>query len=819
MKTERIQLNGSWQLKGIGPKEENIIDIPAIVPGHAHHDLEEADLIPDPFWRDQSSQSQWVETWDWHYARQFDIPENFHPGWAVLEFEGIDTFSTIILNGREIGHTSNMFIPYRFEVGNLLQAGRNTLEVQILAHGKFFANKPLDKYVCLFAEDRLYKRKMQCGFGWDHIPRLVSAGIWQPVNLYFHDGARIEDAFVYTENLDENSASLKLEITTERRTDKALWLQLQILDPQGTVAWSQKFDLNDPMLKTAIAIQNPQLWWPNDFGEHPLYTLQASILDGSNAELDWHSVEFGIRTVQIEEIPDEAGSSFTLIVNGERIFCKGGNWVPANPFPSRIPPEKYQRLIGLARDAHMNLLRVWGGGIYEPDAFWRACNRAGVMIIQDFMMSCATYPQDDPDFMIQIKEEAPLVIRRLRNHPSLAVWSGDNECGMNDPADAEYLGKKIAREITGRACAEMDPARPFRMTCPFGGSPNNGRLIGDCHASAWYDEEFHYSEMSDYRQRIDALAGRFLSESAICGTPPEWSMLKFMTREDLKDPLARIWEHHTNDNPYKGFLSNMSHYQMTQNCGRKLFGDSEDISAKLARMGYMQYEWVRLETESLRRQKFYCSGVLYWMYNDNWPASDWSVVDYYGYAKAGYYGARRTNAPVIASLEEKEQEIRVWVLNDRRTPVSGEISVRVQPWQGQPLWRRQLNFEVPANTSQTVLSIPKRELEGKLTLQSLLVCDLKTPKETDRAFLYLGVPKQMDLPPARLSVKREGDDKSGTLTIHTDNFARVVTLAGDLDFTDNYFDLLPGETKVIRYRSPADAHQGVIPVSCWNGAK
>ena len=638
------------------------------------------------------------------------------------------------------------------------------------------------------------------------------------MNLYFYDSARIEDAFIYTEKLNENSADLQLEITTEKRTDKALALQLQVIDPQGQVAWSQTADLKEPLFKAAIAIQDPHLWWPIGAGEQPLYTLTVSILDGSGLELDGHSVEFGIRTVRIEEIPDEIGASFTLMVNGQRIFCKGGNWVPADPLPSRISPEKYQRLINLARDAHMNLIRVWGGGIYEPEAFWQACNRAGVMVMQDFMMSCAKYPEDDPDFMSQMEEEAPRVIRRLRNHPSLAFWSGDNECGMNDPEDSDYAGKKVATEITGRYCRELDPSRPFRMTSPYGGSPNNSTNIGDCHAGAWYDEGFHRSEMSDYRQRIDAITGRFLSEYAIHGAPPEWSVLKFMNREDLEDPQSRIWEHHTNDNPYKGF-TDMTHLQMVKNTGRKLFGDSDDLSIRLSRMGYMQYEWIRLATESARRRKYFCSGIMYWMYNDCWPATDWSQVDYFGYPKAGYYAARRTNAPVIASLEESDEEIRVWVLNDRLTPVSGVLSIRVQPWQGAPCWTRQLNIAVPANTSQVILSIPKNELEGKLTLQSVLVCDLTTSQETDRAFLYLGLPKQMELPPARLTVEREGDGHSGSLTIHSDNYARVVTVAGDLDLTDNYFDLMPGESRVIDYRSPGGAHPGEIRVSCWNGVK
>lgn len=818
MKLRKISLDGQWQIIGQDPTSGQTLQLQGQVPGQVHVDLIEAGKIPDPFWRDQSDQCQWVEKWDWIYTRQFELTQEFDPSWAVLEFEGLDTYATILLNGQEIGKTRNMFIPHRFEVGSLLRPGTNTIEVRLIAQIRALGPKQFDRYFSCFSEDRVFTRKMQCGYGWDWVTRLVSAGVWRPVNLFFYEKARIDDVFVWTEKLEGGDAQLRIEFAAERRTEEPLTVQFAIRDPEGHTAWSRSTALEGSTLKLTALLKNPRLWWPVDYGEQPLYTCHVMLCRADGSPLESRAVEFGVRTVFLEEIPDEVGSSFTLCINGQRIFGKGGNWVPADPFPSRITPEKYQRLLGLARDAHINLLRSWGGGIYEPEAFWQACNRMGIMITQDFLLSCASYPEDDPDFMDQLRDEFPKVIRMLRNHPSLVLWAGDNECGMFASPDDDYPGKIICHTISGPICTSMDPSRPYRYSSPYGGSPKNCITHGDCHESAWYVEDLFQGDMSDYQQRIARLGGRFLSETNAPGVPPKHSLLKFMTEEDLTDPKAEMWEFHTKDNPYKG-MGDLTHYKMTVMQANNIYGETKDLGLHLAHLEYGQHEWMRLTIENTRRKKFFCSGIQYWMYNDCWPASGWSVVDYYGYAKAGYYSQRRTYAPVITSMIDEDGALQVWVCNDRLEPISGEISLRVQPWEGAPSWTHRLSFEAPANTSLMVHAIPLAELEGKLHAQSIMVCDMKTAKETDRSWFYRGVPKQMELPQARLQVSQEGNGQSGTVTIRTDNFARVVTLAADLDFSDNYFDLLPGEERTIRWSAPEGSFNGSIPVTCWNGVK
>ena len=812
-----ITLDGPWKLVGIDPQGERKLELTGQVPGHVHPDLQAAGIIPDPFWRDQVTECQWVEKWDWHYSREFEVIPGMDTSWAVLEFAGLDTFAVIILNGREIGRTENMFVPHRFEVGGLLKTGANLLAVQFLTQNKVVGDKPFDRYASLFVDDRVFVRRMQCTYGWDWVHRMVSHGIWRPVTLSIYDSARIDDAFVYTEKLEEGLARLQVEVTTERRTSDPLRLKLEIRDPQDQPVWRGEYSVEGPVFNAAPQISNPQLWWPNGIGEHPLYTLHVTLGRPNQASLETRAIPFGIRTVAHEEIPDEIGSSYTVLINGQRIFCKGANWVPADPFPSRITPEHYGRLVQLAHDGNTNLLRIWGGGIYEPEPFWQACDRLGVMVSQDFVMACADYPEDDPEFLEQLRQEFAKAIRLLRNHPSLIFWAGNNENGIWGDQDADFAGKKISVEIAGPLLRRLDPARPFRITSPYGGKINNCREVGDCHDSAWFSEEFFRSDMTDYYERVENFWGRFLSESAVPGAPPMRTLLRFMTPEDVADPKGVIWDFHTKDNPYKGF-DDMNQYDMLEITARKMYGERTDIAAKVATLEYVQYDWIRMMTEAARRRKYFCSAIQYWMYNDCWPASGWAMIDYYGFPKAGWHGARRSFAPVIASIQEKEGEIRLWVCNDRLEAVRGTLTFKVQPWQGEALLTREIGFDVPANQSVVVRAIPQSELEGIFGPQTILICDLETAQESDRAFYYRGLPKNMELPAAKLIIQQEGNGRVGSVTIHTDNYARVVELEADLDFSDNYFEMLPGEKRTIRWTAPREPFTGAIPVRCWNQA-
>ncbi len=816
MKTCSISLDGDWQLRGEAPAGDKTLSLTGHVPGHVHLDLLREGLIPDPFWRDQAEQCQWVERWDWSYTRELDVPAELVGGWAVLEFDGLDTFATVLLNAQPIGKSANMFVPHRFEVGQAIVPGRNRIEVRLAAPGKAVAGKPLSRYPSCFASDRVYSRKIQCTYGWDWVNRFVSSGIWRSVRLSCPQDARVADLFVDTLAAQPGEAFLRVQLEIERRSAARVAARITIRDPDGLVVHRAPLEMVRGQAALDLSLHDPQRWWPNGYGGQPLYICSAALLDEKGQTLDEKSIAFGIRTVEIEEIPDEAGSSFTLKVNGQPIFVKGGNWVPADPFPSRIPKEHYDRLVELARLAHMNLLRAWGGGIYEPDAFWDACDRAGVMVSQDLLLACADYPQDDPAFMEELRAEFAAAICLLRRHPSLAFWCGNNELGMNSDPATDFSGKRIGEEISGPLCRMLDPRRPYRITSPFGGNPNNSPLAGDCHISAWYNPEFFRSGMQDYRQRIEACVGRFMSEYAVPGAPPRRMLLKCMDESDLADPRRLILDYHTKDNPYNG-IDDATHYFLLERTAEALFGKAQDPAERIRKMEYVQYEWVRLAVEAARRQKWYCSGIQFWMYNDCWPASGWSLVDYFGFAKAGYYAARRAYQPVIASISSSAGKLQVWVCNDRLAPVTGVMRMAVQPWQGPSAWARQVALNVPANSSVVVAEIPHSELAPLWEGQSVFVCDLDAGADQDRAWWVAGVPHQMQLPQVCVRLQGPLAGVSGVLSITGDAYARVVQLEADVDFSDNYFDLLPGETKRVTWNSPSGHPVERIGVSCWNG--
>ncbi len=803
MQISQLELCGEWDLFGHDPSTGRTITLKGMVPGHVHRDLLREGIIPDPFWRDQANECQWVEEWEWRYRREFWLDEEtFDIDGAEIEFGGLDTFATIEINGTVVGSTENMFIPHSFAVGHLLRPGANEVEVRLAPLAEGLRDKPVGKYTAAFCNDRVLVRRMQCTFHWDWVNRFVSPGIWRSVTLHAGKRAAVRNLYVYTESLTPARADLSISFDTEIECGARVTAMVTLTDEEGHMVWSE--EVQDLSIK--VSLRNPRLWWPNGYGSRPLYTCTVRLIDEAGREIDSADTTFGVRTVELEEIPDAEGSSFTLRVNGERIFAKGSNWVPADPFPGGLEPERYERLISLAAEGNINVLRLWGGGIYEQEAFWEACDRHGVMVTADFMLACGQYPEDNPEFMAEISREFECAVRMLRNHPSLVLWSGDNELGLGAKPTDEYPGKKLSSEVTGPLCARLDPSRPFRATSPFGGDANNSPHAGDCHISAWYQPELYRTDMSDYRKRIEECRGRFVSEYAISGAPPMRSLRKFMTDEDIADPEGTMWEFHTKDNPFSEV--GMSHYRMLERTAECLFGPISDIREKVSRMEYVQYEWLRLAIESARRDKYHCSGFMSWMYNDCWPASGWSVVDYYTFPKAGYYAMKSRFAPVIASIQDAGDEYRIWVCNDTLSLADGRVTLRLSSSHGV---LAESTFSVRANESSVVMSLRKPERS-----EVMLVCDLVSSCGSDRAFFYPDMPFRMDLPKTELGVSCE--PSRGELRISSERYARVVCLDADLYFSDNYFDMLPGEEKVVTFSAPEGGDLPHIEVSAWNSS-
>jgi len=840
-------LNGKWRLTGMAPEGAERMELHGVVPGHVHLDLLSNGRIPDPFWRDQAEACQWVEKWDWLYERDFVLDASWVNSWVVLEFGGLDTFAEITVNGQIIGRTVNMFIPHRFEVGALLKVGRNRIGVHFDNIGKHTAGKPGEHECAFGTPERIYVRRMQCTFHWDWVNRFVSCGIWRPVKLIRYDRARISDVSVQTQRIDcpgkimADSAEVLVKVETERRTVGPVQAHVEIVESGGgEPVWSVIEELQADQTSWCLRLESPRLWWPNGYGKQPLYRCRFKLTAQDGSVLDSRELRFGVRTVEIEQKEDAPGSaeewqtralralhpdteagngdapgrSFIVRVNDERIFCRGANWVPCDPWPSRVDGTWYERLIGLARDGHINCLRAWGGGIYEPEAFWDRCDRMGILVCQDFQMACARYPQDDPEFWAAISEEIPVAIRMLRNHPSLAWWIGNNENGMDFDWDApDSWGNKIVEKIMLPALRELDPNRPFFPTSPFGGRRNTCMTIGDVHCSSLpMDPKSLANNLKNYRDGIYNSIGRFNSESVSVGSPNLRSLRRFMSEEDIANPVSPMWYFHTKDNPYNDTRLFDSQRQLAE----KLFGRAEDPVQNVSHLEYAQYEWVRLTIEAARRKKWYCGGLLFWMFNDCWPATGWSLVDYYGTPKAGWYAMKRACQPFVVSIEATEDAFRIWVCNDTLAPLKGKMSLRIQPFTGLPHWEHAISVATPANSSVVVAEFLKADLPP-LGLDVVLMADMKSGKQSDRAWYYEGLPYQMNPPPVELTVPsntRKG--KGGAFVVQADCYARVVTLEADLDFSDNYFDLLPGEQRRIEWRGKHTEIEPII-IRCWNG--
>ena len=812
-------LTGAWSIEGNSPDNAERILMNGTVPGHVHTDLLNNNYIKDPFWRDNDKLCSWVEDWYWSYEKTFVFDKEESFGKHYLDFEGIDTFSEVYVNGKLVGKTDNMFISYRFDVTDCILNGSNTIVVKILPCKEFTKDKTYEKYNGCFSSDRVYLRRMQCTFSWDWVARFVSYGIWKNVYITSVNNAEIDSLYIYTHSISDGFATEYIEIETTKYDAETLDIDVLIEDPDGNTVWNRKMHIYSDKIMLQADIRKPELWWPAGYGEQPLYKLKTTITDKNGSVIDAKETTFGIRTVKVVQLIDEEGSreaeqtekvrewlktrncendrntdagmGFCVYVNDTQIFCRGGNWVPADPFPSRITEEKYENLVRLAKDGNLNMLRVWGGGIYEDEAFWDACNKYGILVSQDFMMACGVYPYDSAEFIEQLKEEAEVVVKKYRNHPALVLWYGNNENGMADDFDDPTTTSRIFWEqALLPALEKYEKSRPFFPLSPFGGKKNISLTVGDTHFAS-ITEDFINRDFKDYLECAN-YTGRFMSEYAMFGAPNMESLLKFMTYKDLL--VNNMFEYHTKDNPYKpeGFPSL---FEQNQIMADKFLGPWKTPEERVQKLEYTQYIVLRAAVEGARRNSFYCSGILFWMYNDCWPASGWSMVDYYQIPKAGFYGFKQAAKPVIVSLNKTDKDIVIYFCNDRLCPACGTMNFKVYGFEGEVLYSKQESFKTEKNTTEIICKTPLSELP-KLDKNVIVVCEIDGDFETSRAYYYAEMPQEMPLKKANVTVETDGN----TIKVTTDNYARIVELYGDGVFSDNYFDLLPGETKVVTFK-------------------
>lgn len=834
--SRRIDLCGQWQCRGSGPAASaGSLEFGATVPGHVHRDLLAADVIKDPFWRDQALACQWVEEWTWSFERTFEIGPDFDLRKVALECLGLDTYARVLLNGHDVGAAANMFVTHSWDVTSFLHTGTNRIRIDFTPHRQAVEGQPLDKYFSCFSGDRVFTRRMQCTFGWDWVHRLVSAGIWRPLSLRSVAQGRWLDCAFRTLSIGPAEASIEVEVAAEGPSRTGTRAACELVDPAGRVVWQWEMPLAEFREKEGsgrlecsrqVRLRDPLLWWPHGEGGQSLYTLKLRLLDADGAEVDVREEQVGIRTIDLVREPAGEGETFAFAVNGRTIFARGANWVPADPFPSRITPGHYDHLIRLARDAGFNMLRAWGGGIYEQEPFWNACNRHGILVVQDFLMACAEYPEDDPGFFAMLRHEFDHAVRNLRNHPALAMWTGSNELGMNAVAGDNFNGKRVCEEISRPLCETLDPTRPFLLTCPYtpetfregpdGLRTNNWSKAGDSHRGVLYEPDFLLSDMKDYRARFAATDASFLSECPVFNAPPWHSLMKFLTAEDLEDPSGRMLEFRTKDNPYNDLQE--THLQLLERIAATLFGGFRDVRDRIRKMEAVAWTAIRLTLEALRMKPERCGGVLFWMFNDCWPASGWSLVDYYGLPKAGYYGFKSGAASVIGAFDITAAGVEdCKICNDTGAPVDVRFALRgfrSGEREGVELLSGKVGVAPRSCASTGQIADNWKEFD-------LLVLDSRSDHGHDRATFFTGLPAEFTFPPAHLRWQViEESPGQGEVRISTDAYAHMVTLEGEAIFDQNYFDLLPGEERVVGWRSHGDAARAPVSAcGCLNAVR
>ena len=829
---EKLILNGQWTLTGTDEGGAPL-SLPIQIPGYVIPTLVEAGFLPDVYYRENAKLCQWVEEREWRFSLTFDLPRGVDVSDACLRFESVDTYASYELNGTPIGTSKNVFCPACFAIGSLLREEGNELVVTVHPWRECIGDVP--SLEAAFTNERVHIRRTQCTFFWDWVERFVSAGIAGDVALIFPDYAQIEDVSVLTRSLPGDYASLLVEVETKGARDGKARYDIAILDPDGACVWKENARVTLPRVSRQADILHPHLWWPHGYGDQPLYTLRVRLLSPEGALLDEREMPFGIRTAQLlyprdvqgsldeeltmsmrrtedhfshfAELPTHTGEGMIIVINGVRIYGKGGNWVPPTPFPGANDREITEHLLEMAVGCNANFLRVWGGGVYGSDAFYAACDRLGIMVSQDFMFSCGTYPYRNEDFLASVEEEARYNVRRLRSHPSLIFWSGNNEnCDGYDFDDPAEPTLPMAERVLIPVLRELDPTRDFRLGSPWGGYNNGEQTIGDNHGSYWWvGAETITTKFFDD-------VSRFNTESPYSGYALPTTMRHFLSEEDYMTDGSEAFEYHIKNNEYFTEVLKWPsvHGRLIRN-SEILLGRPETPEQRLYRRAYVQYEWSRFTVEGARRAKWHNAAMQYWMYNDCWPAVGYATIDFYGKPKAGWYSSKRVFAPIAASVHEKDGALRCYVFNDTREDRA--LTYRVRLYNSEAHAFRTLAegaLTSVANENCVFLTLPLDVVGNAKENKGVVLCDLyEGEKLVDRARWYPAWLAEVSLDRATVAISHDPDAHTVSLTC-LDGLALGVVIDADAIFDEGFIDLCAGESITVSYR-PLDTFDGITP--------
>ncbi|MGD6851555.1 MAG: beta-mannosidase [Candidatus Bathyarchaeia archaeon] len=812
---EEVVLGGLWRFKGFrrcdGEEQgayRTDIEVNdwllAEAPLTAHTNLLANKLIPDPFMGVNEREVQWVNESEWWYRKEVELTaELIGKDVVELAFESLDTFATVWVNNVKVGEANNMFTPWRFNIKQAAKLGKNLIAIRFKPVNKVAAElerQHKHKYISLSADNfsaRPYVRKAQYSFGWDWGPTLPTAGIWRKAKVVAYDTARLGYLAGLPEEISSSKARVKISVEVYAAKETTLQVKF-VLEGFG-----QKIE-QDIVLEAKVGrnfadytleVENPHLWWPRGYGEPDLYTATAQLLDKEEL-LDQSTAKVGVRNIKLVQEPDEEGKSFIFQINGQNVFCRGANWVPADSFLPKVNYERYAKLLDYAAEANFNMLRVWGGGVYEADEFYDLCDTLGIMVWQDFMYVCAGYPEEEW-FLKEAEREAMAAVLRLRGHPSIVLWCGNNEnqwlhsvlWRVRDKVERLY-GSQIYESLLLRVCKFLDPTRPYRPSTPFGGEDSSGRQEGDRHNwEVW-------SQGIDYPAYLED-NGRFISEFG-WQAPPTMKLLQaYIEKQDLTPDSFAFKAHEKQVGGLELLKALLSiHYPVPADMERFVLYSQLN-----------QAEALKTGVTHWRSRMFKTSGCLMWQLNDCWPVISWSLIDYGLNPKPAYYTVKRAYQPIIAPLIVKGDRVECYIINETAAELKAKLRFEVLTFLGETLYYQVSETAVPPFTSKLALEKPLNSLP--VQDDCILVATLESAgKEIAVDSITVAEPKNLKLPNAAIQVAPKTlDPKTFEITLQSSVYAKAVALdAGNLGckLSDNFFDLLPNKHKKVICRLEKD---------------
>ena len=814
-----LSLNKNW----VFSSTDDSTWLPATVPGTIHTDLMDNNIIEDPFFRLNEHDVQWIDKKDWKYKTVININnQTLNKQNVFLDFFGLDTYASIFLNDSCIINTDNMFRTFSIDVKNHLKLGDNHLLVSFespikkglekkekLGYSIPISGNDLAEIGKVEGEKRVsvFNRKAGYHFGWDWGPRLVTSGIWRPVILNTWDNFKINDIYIQQE-LKNNKGFLNASIDLsfdENYQGEEIDLEI-IVNDKSVKNLSVKTDSTQQKYDIPFEIKNPKLWWPNGMGEQYLYDIKINVSDKKHK--DSKSYKVGLRSIELVREPDSIGTSFYFKINGYPVFMKGVNYIPQDVFLTRPRHNDYEFLLSSAVEANMNMIRVWGGGIYEEDKFYELCDEKGLLVWQDFMFACAMYP-GNKSFLENVRQEAIGNIKRLRNHTCLALWCGNNEVltawenwgwkeneiknQSKEIADTIFQAyENIFHKILPEAINRYDSKRSYWPSSPGSGFGETQNLeSGNAHYWwVWWGKK----PFSSYNDSIP----RFMAEYGFQSFPEFNSVKKYTNPKDY-DIYSEVMKSHQRSSIGNETIEEylLRDYNKPKNFEQFLY-----VSQLLQAHG------MKIGIEAHRRNRHRCMGSLYWQLNDCWPVASWSGIDYYGKWKALHYTVRDMFSTFLISHEIKKDSIKIYLVSDSLLDINASLTIDLIDFEGKKIKQWEKKILVENNKSSLKHLLSKNELiESSDANGSFLHLKLisENNKELAENKIFFKPFKDLDLPNPNIEYSIIEKGNTYEVIIKTKKFAKSVFLVSNssFNFSDNFFDLMPGTKKIVSIKKDA----------------